>query len=108
MRQCKALAVVFAPAFAISGASSAQDFMAEPGAFLVYTRVGIVDAFALTAEHGPPPSVLQCELQPSGYCEVSLDRLEGSNAYRAIFAPPSIASRMRPEAMVPCKTSRAI
>ena len=74
----------------------------------VHARVGIVDAFALTAEHGPPPSVLQCELQPSGYCEVSLDRLEGSNAYRAIFAPPSIASRMRPEAMVPCKTSRAI
>ena len=32
MRQCKALAVVFAPAFAISGASSTQDFMAEPGA----------------------------------------------------------------------------
>ena len=41
-------------------------------------------------------------------CEVSLDWLEGSNAYLYIFALPSIASRMRPEAMVPCKTSRAI
>ena len=52
MRQCKALAVVFASAFAISGASSTQDFMVEPGAFLVHTRVGIVDAFAPTSEHG--------------------------------------------------------
>ena len=67
MRQCKALAVVFAPAFAISGASSTQDFMAEPGAFLVHTRVGIVDPFAPTSEHGSPPSVLQSELQPLGY-----------------------------------------
>ena len=67
MRQCEALAVVFAPAFAISGASSTQDFMAEPGASLVHTRVGIVDAFAPTSEHGAPPSVLKCELQPIGY-----------------------------------------
>ena len=44
-----------------------QDFMAEPGASLVHTRVGIVDAFAPTSEHGTPPSVLQCELQPLGY-----------------------------------------
>ena len=80
MRQCKALAVVFASAFAISGASSTQDFMVVPGAFLVHTRVGIVDERPSTAR----------------------------NAYVAIFAPPSIASRMRPEAMVPCKTSRAI
>ena len=55
-----------------------------------------------------PPSVLQCELAAVGYRGISLDRLDGSNAYLAIFAPPSIASRMRPEAMVPCKTSRAI
>jgi hypothetical protein len=26
--------------------------MVEPGAFLVHTRVGIVDAFAPTSEHG--------------------------------------------------------
>ena len=83
MRQCKALAVVFALPFAISGASSTQDFMAEPGAFLVHTRVGIVDA---------------SRQRPS----------TARNGYVAIFAPPSIASRMRPEAMVPCKTSRAI
>jgi hypothetical protein len=60
-----------------------------------------VDAFAPTSEHGTPPSVLRCELQPLGYREISLDRLEGSNAYLAIFAPRSVASRMWPEAMVP-------
>ena len=73
-------------------------------AILVHTRVGIVDAFAPTSEHGTPPSVLQCELQPLGYREISLDRLEGSNAYLAIFAPPSVASRTRPEAIVACKS----
>jgi hypothetical protein len=32
-----------------------------------------------------------------------LDRLKGSDAYLAIFAPQSIASRTRPQAMVACK-----
>jgi hypothetical protein len=67
----------------------------------LFGRVGIVDAFAPTSEHGTPPSVLQCELQPLGYREISLDRLQGSNAYLAIFAPPSVCKRMRPEAMLP-------
>ena len=71
----------------------------KPGA-----RVGIVDAFAPTSEHGTPPSVLRCELAVVGYREVSLDRLDGSNAYLAIFAPPSVASRTRPEAIVACKS----
>ena len=66
-------------------------------------RVGIVDAFAPTSEHGTPPSVLRCELAAVGYREISLDRLDGSNAYLAIFAPPSVASRTRPEAIVACK-----
>jgi len=34
---------------------------------------------------------------------ISLDRLTGSDAYLAIFAPPSVTSRTRPEAMVACK-----
>jgi predicted methyltransferase len=66
-------------------------------------RVGIVDAFAPTSEHGTPPSVLRCELAAVGYREISLDRLNGSNAYLAIFAPPSVASRTRPEAIAACK-----
>ena len=71
----------------------------KPGA-----RVGIVDAFAPTSEHGTPPSVLRCELAAVGYHDISLDRLDGSNAYLAIFAAPAVASRTRPEAIVACKS----
>ena len=70
----------------------------KPGA-----RVGIVDAYAPTSEHGTPPGLLRCELAAVGYREISLDRLTGSDAYLAIFEPPSVASRTRPEAMVACK-----
>jgi predicted methyltransferase len=70
----------------------------KPGA-----RVGIVDAYGPTSEHGTPPNLLRCELAAVGYREISLDRLTGSNAYLAIFAPPSVASRTPPKAMVACK-----
>jgi SAM-dependent methyltransferase len=66
-------------------------------------RVGIVDAFGPTSKHGTPPTLLRCELAAVGYREISLDRLTGSDAYLAIFAPPSVASRTRPEAIVACK-----
>jgi len=67
-------------------------------------RVGIVDAFAPTSEHGTPPRLLRCELSAVGYRLISLDRLTGSDTYLAVFAPPSVAGRTRPEAMVACKT----
>jgi SAM-dependent methyltransferase len=70
----------------------------KPGA-----RVGIVDAYGPTSKHGTPPGLLRCELAAVGYREIGLDRLTGSDAYLAIFAPPSVASRTRPEAMVACK-----
>ena len=70
----------------------------KPGA-----RIGIVDAFAPTAQHGTPPDLLRCGLQAVGYRQISLDRLTGSDAYLAIFAPPSVASRPRPENIVACK-----
>ena len=70
----------------------------KPGA-----RVGIVDAYGPTSEHGTPPGLLRCELAAVGYREISFDRLTGSNAYLAIFAPPSVASRTPPEGMVACK-----
>ena len=70
----------------------------KPGA-----RVGIVDAFGPTSKHGTPPSLLRCELAAVGYREISLDRLKGSDAYLAIFEPPSVASRTPPEAMDACK-----
>ena len=46
--------------------------------------------------HRTPPGLLRCELAVVGYREISLDRLTGSDAYLAIFAPPSIATRTRP------------
>jgi SAM-dependent methyltransferase len=70
----------------------------KPGA-----RVGIVDAYGPTSEHGTPPDLLACELAVVGFHETSIDRLAGSNAYLAIFMPPSIASRTPPQAMVACR-----
>jgi SAM-dependent methyltransferase len=66
-------------------------------------RVGIVDAIGPTAEHGTPPSLLRCELAVVGYKEIAFHPLTGSNAYLAIFAPPSAASRPPPGAMIACK-----
>jgi len=66
-------------------------------------RVGIVDAFGPTSRHGTPPGLLECELAAVGYREIRLDRLAGSDAYLAMFAPPSVGSRTRPEATVACK-----
>ncbi len=66
-------------------------------------RVGILDAVAPTAKHGTPPSLLRCELAAVGYREIGFDRLAGSNAYLATFAPPTVKSRTRPNAMVACK-----
>jgi hypothetical protein len=66
-------------------------------------RVGIVDAFAPTAKHGTPPNLLRCETAAVGYRETSFHRLVGSDAYLAIFAPPSVTSRTRPEAIVACR-----
>jgi predicted methyltransferase len=70
----------------------------KPGA-----RIGIVDAFAPTVQHGTPPGLLRCELQAVGYREIGFDRLTGSDAYLAIFAPPSVAIRTPPGAIVACK-----
>ncbi len=69
----------------------------KPGA-----PVGIVDAIAPTSEHGTPPSLLRCELAVVGYREIAFHPLTGSNAYLAIFAPPSDESRTRPGAMTAC------
>jgi SAM-dependent methyltransferase len=66
-------------------------------------RIGILDAYGPTSEHGTPPDLLRCELAAVGYRGVSMDPLTGSHAYLAIFAAPSITSRTRPEAMAACK-----
>ena len=72
-------------------------------AFKPDARLGIVDAFAPIAAHGTPPDLLRCELKAVGYREMSFDRLTGSDAYLATFAPPSLATRPRPDAIVACK-----
>jgi SAM-dependent methyltransferase len=72
-------------------------------AFRPGARIAILDAFGPTSEHGTPPSLLRCELAAVGYREISFDRITGSDAYLAIFAPPPLASRTRPDAMVACK-----
>jgi SAM-dependent methyltransferase len=69
----------------------------KPGA-----RVGIVDAIGPTWEHGTPPRLLRCELAAVGYREIGFHQLKGSNAYLAIFAPPSDESRTRPDAIIAC------
>src|SRR5271166_3475604 len=66
-------------------------------------RVGIVDAIGPTSEHGTPPSLLRCELAAVGYREIGFHPLTGSNAYLAIFTPPSDESRTRPDAIRVCK-----
>ena len=66
-------------------------------------RIGIVDTFAATQSHGTPPTLLRCELHAVGYRELSFNRLTGSDAYIAIFAPPSVAGRPRPGTIVACK-----
>jgi SAM-dependent methyltransferase len=66
-------------------------------------RVGIVDAYGPTAEHGTPPDLLRCELAAVGYRQISFDRLAGSKAYLAIFVAPPVADRPRPAAISACK-----
>src|SRR5262249_40979458 len=69
----------------------------RPGA-----RVGIVDAAGPTAEHGTPPNLLRCELAAVGYRELDFHPLKGSNAYLAVFAPPSNESRTPPDKIIAC------
>jgi SAM-dependent methyltransferase len=70
----------------------------RPGA-----RVGIVDSAAPTAEHGTPLNLLRCELAAVGYRELDFYPLKESNAYLAIFAPPSDESHTPPNKIIACK-----
>jgi SAM-dependent methyltransferase len=72
----------------------------KPGA-----RVGIVDLDKPTAQHGTPLPLLRCELAAIGYRELAVHKLQGDGGYLAIFAPPGVAERKPPSAVVPCKAS---
>jgi hypothetical protein len=64
------------------------------------------ELFAATGRHQRPKLLsflLRCELAAVGYREISFDRLSGSDTYLAIFTPPSVASRTRPDAIAACK-----
>jgi SAM-dependent methyltransferase len=66
-------------------------------------RVGIVDATNEILEHGTPTTLLRCELGAVGYQEISFHPLGGSDAYLAVFAPPSSSGRPPPESIAVCK-----
>ena len=68
----------------------------KPGA-----RIGIVDGFAPTSEHGTPPGLLRCELAAVGYHEVDVMSLAPADGYLAVFVPP--ATLPAPEAIRPCR-----
>ena len=79
-------------------------WLAGPNISLAVNVSDVTERDSLYRGAVTPPSVLQCELIAVGYREISLDRLHGSNAYLAIFTPPSVASRTRPEAIAACKS----
>jgi FkbM family methyltransferase len=69
-------------------------------------RVAIVDLNRVTWEHGTPKDLLRCELAAAGYEQESLVELAGDIGYLAVFKPPTEASRVRPEAMKPCRMQK--
>jgi SAM-dependent methyltransferase len=66
-------------------------------------QVGIVDTRAATSRHGTPPALLACELAAVGYRQIAVHSLTGSDAYLAVFSPPSPDARRRPADIVACK-----
>src|SRR5690606_11950395 len=70
----------------------------KPGA-----RVGVIDMDRPTPNHGTPPALLRCEFEAVGYRETSFRELDGGGGYIAVFEPPTVANRPRPEAIKPCR-----
>jgi SAM-dependent methyltransferase len=68
----------------------------KPGA-----KIGIVDAIRPILEHGTPPSLLRCEVESLGYREIAFSKLEGSEAYLAVFELPAGVVPHLPDAV--CK-----
>ncbi len=66
-------------------------------------RVGIIDARKDILQHGTPLPLLQCELSAAGYREIAVHSLKGSDAYLAVFSPPTANERPKPADIKPCK-----
>lgn len=64
-------------------------------------RVVIVDADRPTANHGTPPTLLDCELAAVGYARVGGQRIEAVDAYVALYE--ARGSRPEPAAIKACK-----
>jgi predicted methyltransferase len=56
----------------------------KPGA-----KIGIIDAIRPILEHGTPPLLLRCEVESLGYREIAFSKLDGSEAYLAVFELPA-------------------
>jgi predicted methyltransferase len=65
----------------------------KPGA-----KIGIIDAVRPVLEHGTPPSLMRCEVESLGYRETAFSKLEGSEAYLAVFELPAGAAPHLPDA----------
>lgn len=68
----------------------------KPGA-----RVGVIDLYRATQNHGTPPDLLKCEFEAVGYRQLSHTVMEGGVGYLSVFEAPT--ARPAPEAIRPCK-----
>lgn len=73
----------------------------RPGAL-----VGVIDLDRKAENHGMPPSLLKCEFEAVGYRQISFTQLKGGVGYLAVFKPPRLADRPKPEAIRPCRAPR--
>jgi SAM-dependent methyltransferase len=88
--------------------------IAQPFAFLYNLapvlkpggRLAIVELDRPTREHGTPRDLLRCELAASGYKQLSVSKLSGNIGYLAVFAPPAVDERPRPNSIKPCRAKR--
>jgi predicted methyltransferase len=64
-------------------------------------KIGIIDAVRPVLEHGTPPSLMRCEVESLGYRETAFSKLEGSEAYLAVFELPAGTAPHLPDAI--CK-----
>ena len=70
----------------------------KPGA-----RVGVIDLDRETQNHGTPPALLACEFEAVGYRQVESIPMKGGGGYLAVFEPPTLAARPRPDAIEGCR-----
>ena len=68
-------------------------------------RVGVIDLDRPPLNHGTPPALLRCEFEAVGYRQVSVTPMHGGVGYLAVFEPPALEKRPKPEDIKPCKAA---